>query len=294
MNDYFGYPVLHLSSEHLELDCLATAGPRIVRLMYKGSQNLLAEVPQMSISTPYGDYHYLGGHRLWHAPEALPRSYIPDDQGLVASELAGGLLLNGRVEPGTGVRKRLEIRLHRDRPVVTLTHTLVNEGPWDVNLSPWAITMFRLGGTAILPIRSGAAAAEELLPDRHVSLWPYSRVGDARLCLEDEFILIKAKTDLPSFKIGTFDPRGWIAYWQQGVLFRKMFAVSPGAHHPDHGCNAEIYCDRHFIELESLAPLSRLKPGDSISHVETWEFYDSLEQEFLSEKMKESMRSNGG
>ncbi len=293
MNDYFGYPVWHLSSKSLELDCLSTAGPRIVRLSYMGSENLLAEVPHISISTAYGDYHYLGGHRLWHAPEALPRSYIPDGEGLVASELPDGLLLNGRVEPGTGIRKRIEIHLHPDKPIVTLTHTLINEGLWDAKLSPWAITMLRLGGTAILPIRAGGSTPDGLLPDRHVSLWPYSRVRDARLCLEDEFVLIRAKTSLPPFKIGAFDPQGWMAYWRGGVLFRKSFAAFPGMRHPDYDCNAEIYCDENFIELESLGPLSRLKPGDSVSYVETWEFHDSLEQEFLSQNMIRSITDDG-
>jgi hypothetical protein len=287
MNDFYGYPVRRLTSKYVELDCLATAGPRIVRLKYKGSNNLLAEVPEISIPTPYGDYHYLGGHRLWHSPESMPRSYIPDGEGMVASELPDGLALDGRREPGTGIHKRVEVRLHSDEPKVTLSQTLINEGLWDVKLSPWALTMFRLGGTAILPIRADESAAEDLLPNRHFSLWPYSQLNDPRLQLENEFILIRAKPDLPPFKIGTFNPRGWTAYWLGDVLFRKTFAVHPGLRHPDYDCNAEIYCDSHFIELESLGPLSRLAPGDFVTLNETWEFYDSLEQSFLSEKMIE-------
>jgi hypothetical protein len=90
---------------------------------------------------------------------------------------------------------------------------------------------------------------------------------------------------MPPFKIGAFNPMGWTAYWLGDVLFRKSFAVRPGLPHPDYDCNAEIYCDGHFIELESLGPLSRLAPGDSTVLEETWEFYDSLEQSFISEKM---------
>ena len=287
MDDFHGYPVRHLSSKFLELDCLATAGPRVVRLKYKGSANLLAEVPEIAIPTPYGDYHYLGGHRLWHSPESIPRTYIPDAEGLDVSELPDGLVLDGRPEAGTGIHKRIEIYLDPDEAKVTLAHTLTNEGMWDVELAPWTITMFRLGGVAILPNRADEHGSESLLPDRHFSLWPYSQLHDPRLRLEDEFILISAKRDLPPFKIGTFNPVGWTAYRLGDLLFRKSFAVHPSLRHPDYDCNAEIYCDSHFIELESLGPLSRLAPGESAILKETWEFYDLLEQSFLSGKMIE-------
>jgi hypothetical protein len=79
MNNGFGLSTRTLAAGSLELDYLETAGPRIVGLRYKGSVNLLASVPEISIPTPYGDYHYMGGHRLWYAPEAMPRSYMPDN-----------------------------------------------------------------------------------------------------------------------------------------------------------------------------------------------------------------------
>jgi len=269
----------------LELDCLATAGPRIVRLSYKGSPNLLAEVPDVALPTPYGNYRYLGGHRLWHAPESMPRSYIPDSDGLAITELPDGVMLDGKTEPATGIHKRIAIRLDPDQPRVALTHTLVNQGHWKVELSPWALTMMRLGGTAILPSQTGASTPEDLLPDRHFSLWPYTHLHDPRLHLEDEFILVEAKSDLPPFKIGTFNPQGWVAYWLDGVLFRKTFAIHAGLPHPDYGCNAEIYCDSRFIELESLSPLTRLAPGESVDWLESWELYDSPSQDFLTERM---------
>lgn len=279
------FQVRTLSAGGVELDILESAGPRIVGLRYKGSPNLLASVPEISIPTPYGDYHYIGGHRLWYAPEAMPRSYIPDDDGLTVLEQPHGILLQGKLEPGTGIRKKIEIQLHPDRPVVSLTHTLMNESLWEVELAPWTITMFALGGVAILPLQSTTVDMDGLLPDRGISLWPYSKIHDPRLRMEDDFILVSAREKLPLFKIGTHNPRGWIAYWSQGVLFQKRFQMISGSQFPDRGCNSEIYCDEHFIELESLAPLIRLEPGSSVSHQEEWELYDSLAQDFLSENI---------
>ena len=286
MKDDSGRTSRTLSSGPVELTYLDAAGPRIVGLRYKGSANLLASLSQPAIPTPYGAYSYVGGHRLWYAPEAMPRSYIPDDDGLTVSQFHDGVLLQGRQEVATGIRKRIEIHLGPDRPQITLKHTLVNEGLWDVELAPWAITMFCLGGTAILPFRSEAVNLDGLLPNRRLAIWPYSKINDPRLRLEDDFILVSASPGLPLFKIGAFNPRGWVAYWNQGVLFRKIFDVEADGRYPDYGCNAEIYCDEHFVELESLAPLVKVAAGSSVSHTERWELYDTLKQDFLPESTR--------
>ena len=34
-----------------------------------------------------------------------------------------------------------------------------------------------------------------------------------------------------------------------------------------------LYCNHRFIELESLAPLAVLEPGQSSVHIETWGIY---------------------
>ncbi|MFN2119329.1 MAG: hypothetical protein ACK2T0_02950 [Anaerolineales bacterium] len=285
MTDFHGYSTRRLSSKLVQVDCLDTAGPRIVRLSYKGSDNLLAELPTASLPTPHGDYRILGGHRLWHAPEAMPRSYMPDGEGLKTTEVPGGLMLEGTTEKPTGIRKRIEVRLDPDEAKVTLTHTLVNEGSWEVELAPWAITMFRLGGTAILPTRSKDAPAEGLLPDRHLSLWPYTRLDDPRLRLNDGFVRVRPTANMPPLKIGSLSTEGWIVYWLDGILFRKSFDVFPRMPHPDYDCNAEIYCDNRFVELESLGPMSKLPAGGKAQHTETWELFEGMQQDFLTTEM---------
>jgi hypothetical protein len=200
-------------------------------------------------------------------------------------------MLDGKTEIATGIHKRIEVHLNPDRPQVTLNHTLTNEGIWDVELAPWAITMFRLGGVAILPTQVEHPEAGQLLPNRHLSFWVYSNINDPRLHLENGFILVRAHPEKQLFKIGTFNPLGWIAYWLDGVLVRKTFAVQPGLPHPDYDCNSEIYCDAELIELESLAPFANLAPGNSVAFTETWELYDSLELDFLPEMAIELCKS---
>ena len=265
-----------LRNDFLQIEYL-TAALRIMGLSLTGKTNLLADISEFRpIPTPYGDFIFHGGHRLWHAPEAMPRTYIPDTE-LTITDLPGGVSLEAQTEPGTGIRKRVEIQLASDKPSVKLTHTLINDGLWAVELAPWAITQFRLGGTVILPMPVGNTDAAGLLHNRQFSFWPYAQINDPRLKLDDEFILFKADALLPPFKLGYFNPHGWIAYWLDGVLFRKTFDVQAGLPHPDNNCNAEMYCNDQFVELESLAPLTRLSPGDSVYLVETWDVYDGID-----------------
>jgi hypothetical protein len=271
-----------LKNDFLQIEYL-TNSQRIMGLVPAGKPNLLADISHIPpIATPYGDFHFRGGHRLWHAPEAMPRTYSPDIGEMTITDLPDGVILETQTEPGTGIRKRIEIRLAADKPSATLTHTLINDGLWPVELAPWAITQFRLGGTVILPMPVGNADPAGLLHNRQFSLWPYARINDPRLKLDDRFILFKADALLPPFKIGYFNSFGWIAYWVDDVLFRKTFDVRAGLPHPDNNCNAEMYCGNQFVELESLAPLGTLNPGNSVNHVETWDVFvgmDSIPEE---------------
>jgi hypothetical protein len=264
-----------LKNDFLEIGYL-TDVLRITGLTFAGKTNLLADVSDAApIATPYGDFRFLGGHRLWHSPEAMPRTYIPDTP-VTVTELSDGVILEAQTEAGTGIRKRIEIRLAPDKPSVTLTHTLINDGIWTVELAPWAITQFRLGGTAVLPMPVGNVDEAGLLPNRQISLWPYASVNDPRLKLSDEFVLFKADA-LPPFKLGYFNPHGWMAYYVNGFLFRKTFDAHTTTTYPDNNCNAEMYCNDKFVELESLGPLGKLEPGGKVVHIETWELLYGLE-----------------
>ena len=276
-----------LTNDFLQIEYLTDA-LRISGLNLKGKKNILADLTgEQPISTPYGDFRFLGGHRLWHSPEAMPRTYIPD-MPVKVTELTDGVLLDTQTEVGTGIRKRIEIRLAPDKPSLTLTHTLINEGMWAMELAPWAITQFRLGGTVILPMPVGNVDEAGLLPNRQISLWPYASVNDPRLTLGDEYILFKADA-LPPFKLGYFNPYGWMAYWMDGILFRKTFETNLTATYPDNNCNAEMYCNDQFIELESLGALTRLDPGGEAVHTEIWELFDGID--FLPESVQHLLRA---
>jgi len=290
--DFYGLPTRTLDNGLIRLDYLAEAGPRIVRLFAAGSpDNLFAELPNLKMDTPQGPYFIRGGHRLWHSPEAFPRSYLPDNAGLVVTELTDGVRLTQPVEGATGIRKSIEIHLTPNQPIVTLTHELKNEGAWPVELAPWAITQIRLGGVAILPQQMGALDAAGLLPNRQLVLWPYTRWSDGRLELADDLILVRGQALLPPCKVGYFNRHGWSAYLDGSTLFVKRFAPGIGLPHPDYGCNAEVYVCDQFIEVESIGPLGVIQPGESARHIETWEVHTGLQETDSPQGLRAALRS---
>jgi hypothetical protein len=67
-----------------------------------------------------------------------------------------------------------------------------------------------------------------------------------------------------------------MAYWVDGVLFRKTFDVNKEVAHPDGNCNCEMYCNHLFVELETLGAMTTLLPGASVTHVETWDVFKGM------------------
>jgi hypothetical protein len=276
--DYYGLPTGSISNPFLRLDYLAQGGPRLVRLVRAGTEiNLLAEAPQTHWETPYGEYHLWGGHRLWHAPEDFPRSSIPDDDSLQIETLPDGVRLVGGLEVSTGMRKTIEVRLLPDQPCLTLCHMLVNEGLWPIEVAPWAITALPAGGVAIIPHRAPGKGGHQ--PDRHVALWPDTHWDDPRFHIYDDALLAEGAPGQPPGKIGLRTYQGWLAYaWNDSLLIKRFDANLPGPY-PDKNCNVEIYTGASYIELETLAPLVTLEPGQSTRHKETWEVHPWLSKQ---------------
>jgi hypothetical protein len=211
----------------------------------------------------------------------MPRTYIPDNDGAMLSDVPNGVRIEMPPEPWTHIAKAIEIALNPEKPQVILRHELRNEGAWTVELAPWALTMFKQGGIGIFPQPLGNVDDSGLLANRRFSLWPYTKIDDKRLILRDDFLLVQATPGLPPLKFGYFNPHGWMGYWLDGLLFTKRFDAQGDAKYPDHGCNVESYCNDEFIELESLGKLDVIAPGQTVFHNELWELHRTLDVPFI-------------
>jgi len=276
--DFHGHKTVVLENNFFRIECLAEAGPRIVRLIPQWTgENLFAELPHLTATTSLGEYHFYGGHRFWHAPESFSKTYVPDAQGLSVRAVPKGLRLIGKTEQETGLQKTVTVQMSSTQPFIIIKHKLENHGRNVIHLAPWAITMMRPEGIAILPQQYGNVDSDGLLPNRRFALWPYTRWDDARLRLGDEYILIKPDGTKHPLKLGYFNPHGWLGYVYDDVIFIKRYGVRSDEEYPDFGCNSEVYASFRAIELESLGPLVDLAPRQKLVHTETWEVYEEAE-----------------
>ncbi len=262
-----------LKNDHLSLEVARDFGPRIISLKYRGGTNLLAELLDFETRRPDGKiYRFYGGHRLWMAPEDPILSYALDDMPVEITQSSEDLLVRKSVEPETGLEKSMHIVLEDGQAKLTITHQLTNWGSLPINCAPWTITQLRKGGVGILP---QASTQTGLLPNRLLAIWPYTNVSSPTLNLGNRYILVSA-VEQPNLKIGFPNPHGWLGYWLEGTLFLKQASYEAQADYVDFGCSSECFCNDRFIELETLAPLSTLAPGDSVTHTEVWSLYGDV------------------
>jgi hypothetical protein len=150
-----------------------------------------------------------------------------------------------------------------------------NDRAEPIEIAAWSITLLAPGGIAVAPLRT-TAAFNRHRPDRQIVLWPYSSWQDERLFADDDYVWIDAQPHPGEIKIGLL-ARGWLGYLRSGVFFLKRFDPQLDLPHPDLNTNAQLYCNERYIELETLAPLTVLEPGQSSVHLETWEIYRDVD-----------------
>jgi len=252
-------------------------GPRIICYKSVGGPNALGELgpDAMSFKTELGTWRPYGGHRLWHAPEASPRSYCPDNDPVLADELDELTVRFTQMEEQvTGIQKELVISMDDAGTGVTVVHTLTNNGIWPVELAPWALTIMAGGGTVIIPQEPWADHTESLDPARPLVLWHYTDLGDPRISFGRGYIRLKCDPAInKAFKLGVGNRQSWAGYANNNQLFIKMTVYDEEAKYPDFGCNFETFTKGNFVELESVAPLEILQPGDSATYIEDWALF---------------------
>jgi hypothetical protein len=267
-----------LSNKTVQLIVLADVGPRIIWYGFVGGDNLFHEIPEEAGLTGGTAFRLYGGHRLWVSPE-VERTYFPDNRPVSVSENGSRVRFTAPVEdafPGTHLQKELEIELQANGSGVTVIHRLTNRDVRPTELAPWAPTMMRAGGRAILPLPPRVAMDKDHFQSvAPLTLWSFTDLADPRWVFGTEYIqLIQQpcpQARFPEQMTGIYNPAGWGAYFCSGTLFVKHASASAGASaYPDFGCNFEVFTNSDFLELETLGPKVTLRPGESTVHTERW------------------------
>lgn len=262
---------LFMENDFVQLVATLEVGPRVIRYALKDGENLFCEKADQVGTTGGDEWKIYGGHRLWSSPEVKPRSY-PADNFPVAYEIDGNsVTLTPAEETLSRTQKQIVITMAEDSSRVTVEHHITNTGCWDVDLALWALTVCDNGGLEVLP---EPESYEALLPNRRVTLWPYSHMNDSRVYWGEKFItLLSDPAKAAPFKMGIDNACGWAAIFNKGCVFIKRYPVEPEVEYPDFGVSCETYICDYMTECESLSPMMRLAPGDMGVHVEEWELH---------------------
>jgi hypothetical protein len=266
-----------MSNNLVDLIVTADVGPRVIRFGFIDQANEFKEFENEVGKTGGDKWRSYGGHRLWHAPEAMPRSYAPDNSPVEMRVSDAGIHAIQPIETQTGIQKEIEITLEEGGAHVSVLHRLRNLGTWSVELAVWCLSVMDMEGTAIVPLPPRGPHPDNLLPTSTLAVWAYTDLTDPRLVWGKRYILLRQdpKNSTPQ-KIGASVPDGWVAYARKGHLFVKTFEYVPDAVYPDMGCSFESWTDHEMLELETLSPLVYLAPGDEVEYVEDWYLFDGV------------------
>lgn len=257
-------------------------GPRIIRFGFTGGENEFcelgikkpddSELDSFRVFGNMGIWQNCGGHRLWTAEEAMPRTYFPDNHPVSCDIVGNTVTLTAGIQPWTQIEAVISLSLENDH--VLIQHKIINHGAWDITLAPWALTVMAPGGLEVIPQRTDDTVYQH---NRVLTFWPYTKMNDQRVYFGERFItLTQDKQWGNPFKIGYNNQSGKAFYFNHGNLFIKEFDVIKGANYPDGGVTYETYTNSEFLEMESLGVYSVIKPEKEVSHTERWRLVKNI------------------
>ncbi|MCX7883996.1 MAG: hypothetical protein N2448_03070 [Caloramator sp.] len=260
---------LEISNGNIDAVITIDCGPRIIRFGFIGGENEFCDDAPVEMNIDDGKFYLRGGHRLWHSPESMPRTYMPDNKPLKVEKIKNGVVVTQDVEPYVQMQKKIEITMEKSSNKVKIVHHLINKNAWSIEASAWALSIMAPGGLEVIPQPKRETG---LLPNRNIALWPYAKMNDSRVYWGEKFITLSQNKEMKmAFKIGINNEEGWAAYFNHGNLFIKRYEHFMDKRYPDFGVSYETYTTDFMLEMETLSPLTLINPEEEIIHTEEWE-----------------------
>lgn len=173
---YRGWHVYRVANAEVELLVTSDVGPRILSGGLTGRENHFLELADQWGQRGGGKFRLYGGHRLWIAPESQ-RTMYPDNSPVEVVQFDDSIRFVAPVEKHANevLQRAIEIELGSTGSRVKITHTISNVGEHASRLAPWAISVMKPGGRAMMPLPARAPHdPEHLLPNSFLALWPYT------------------------------------------------------------------------------------------------------------------------
>ena len=254
-------------------------GPRVLKYSFIGGENVfftdddrVFNITSPEIDGAFGEgsvYCIAGGHRLWTSPEDAVHSYCPDNDPVEYELTPVGAIFTPAPQKGTKLQHSMELRMADEGTNVTVLTGVVNFSGVPQVFAPWNITQCAPGGVEILPFSRKETG---LLPDRQMTIWPYTDMNDPRVFFGNDYITLRQDSNISDkFKVGINNRAGWAAYINAGNCFVKRYRHNESGAYPDFGVSYETFTNNLFIELETITELSRVPVGGSLMGMEVWE-----------------------
>jgi hypothetical protein len=267
-----------VTNGEVELVVTSDVGPRIIRFGFVGGQNLFKQYPDQLGKTGEAQFQLRGGHRVWKAPEDPVATWAPDNVPVQIEITADGLVAREPVEPLTKLQKEIAIHLAPSGTQVTVIHRIANRTLFPLEFSVWAMSMMAQGGVAITGFPPRGHHPADLAATNPLVMWAYTDLSDKRWKFTRKYLMLRQDpTDAEAQKIGLFNPNTWVAYVLNGEAFVKQAHADPARTYPDFGCAFETFTNNEFLEIETLSPLTKVLPDQSVEHVETWTLHRGVQ-----------------
>lgn len=272
---------LHLQNGACELLITLDVGPRILKFAPRGGDNVFKIFDEQLGGVEEELWQSRGGHRLWIAPESFPFTYAPDNFEVDYQVYPnGGAIVTAPDEMPQGFSKQIEVSLHPELARVRVVHRLTNIVDEPQKVAAWMLSVMAAGGIEIIPqprvSPHPGMGPGDFAPDRTLVLWPFTDLSDPRFHFGTRFISVKHDASLGANKFGLGHAGGWAAYYLDGTLFVKHFSLDAKTTYPDRGCNFETFTNEEMTEIETLGPLTELKPGGVLEAIEEWELFSDI------------------
>ncbi len=266
-----------VSNGEAELIVTGDVGPRVIRFGFVGGQNVFKEYPEQMGKSGEDKFQLRGGDRVWKAPEDPVATWTPDNVPIEIIPTPTGLVARAPVEPLTMLQKEIEVSMAPSGTEVTVSHRITNHSLFSVEFAPWVLTMMAPGGTAITGFPPRGRHPINLEATNPLVMWAYTNLADKRWTFTKKYLALHQDlNNSEAQKLGTFNRDTWAVYLLNGEAFVKRATADPAKTYTDFGCSFETFTNNEFLEIETLGPLTKVSPGQTVTQVEHWSLHRNV------------------
>lgn len=274
-----------VTNGEVELIVTGDVGPRIIRFGFVGGQNLFKEYSEQLGKSGEEKFQLRGGDRVWKAPEDPVATWAPDNVPVEIRVTPAGLVARAPIEPLTGLQKEIEVRLAPSGTQVTVAHRITNHSLFALEFAPWVLTMMAQGGVAVTGFPPRGKHPANLEATNPLVMWAYTNLADPRWKFTRQYMMLRQDpNNSDAQKLGLFNPDTWAAYLLNGEAFVKRTTADVSKTYPDFGCSFETFTNNEFLEMETLGPLTKVLPGNTVEQVEHWSLYRGVKPGGLTDE----------